>query len=335
MRDATIIFRTRLSPWLLTAALLAPVGGPGRRLAAVARPAARRRLARDGHPRQVPRRRAQRSAGEPPSAAATPGPPSPAAGSTSPTASSPRRGQTRTTPSPEDQPRAARSASSASTRPPARSSGSTSTTAPTPSPTPAARGHAGRPRRQGLHARRDGRPALPRRGQGQASSGRRTSRRTTRPPSRSGASRPTRCSTATASSAWSAARASVVVAFDKDTGKEKWQRPRRRRTQSSGYCPPMIFKPAASASSSSGTPKRSTASTRRRARSTGRSRSSVKANLTISDAAAGRRPAVRDLVLQRLAAARSSTPTSRRPPWSGRARAAARAPSRRTGCTAS
>ena len=149
---------------------------PRRRLAAVARPAARRRLARDGHPRQVPRRRPEGPLARRRSAPATPARPSPAAGSTSPTASSPRGPATRATPSPRNQRRPGservlcldeadrQGALEARVRLHLRDQ----------LPRRPAR-HAGRRRRQGLHARRDGRPVLPRRRQRARSSGRRTS----------------------------------------------------------------------------------------------------------------------------------------------------------------
>ena len=110
--------------------------GPGRRLAAVARPEARRRLARDRHPRQVPRRAGRRSSGGSRAASATPARPSRRARCSSPTASSATGPTTRRTRSP-DRASPGRIACSAWTRRPARSCGSSSTRSSTASATPA------------------------------------------------------------------------------------------------------------------------------------------------------------------------------------------------------
>ena len=202
-----------------------------RRLAAVARAEARRRLARDRHPREVPDRRAEEAVARARSASATPGRRS-------------RSGKVFVTDrvlgdgdeAPDSGVREGRRVDGQRARPlPRREDRQGTLEARVPGRVRdqlrrRAAVHADRRRRPRLHARRDGRPALPRRRRPASRSGRRTSSRTTtsRLPVWGFAAHPLVdgdkliCLVGGSNDR-------LVVAFDKKTGKELWAARELRR----------------------------------------------------------------------------------------------------------
>ena len=222
-------------------------------------PEPRRRLERDRDPGEVPRGRPEEALVRPRSAAGTPARPWPAARCTSPTGSSgkgstgpdqPVRHQDHHPPGP--------SGCSAWTRRPARNSGSTSTTASTRSATAPAR--AARRRSAAGRSTPSGRWAtcLPGRRRRERRSGRRTSRPTTSPRPRCGASagHPLVYENLVICLV-GGPKATLVVAFDKDTGKEVWKALSPATAGEPGYAPPTCSSVKGPSSSSSSARRRS------------------------------------------------------------------------------